>query len=96
MTDIETRYQLIRTIPADFLHAAELTRQHPLKAYDAVYLAVALRYHGLLAARNEALTFVSGDNALLTAADAQNLTTDNPFNHIQPTDHSSRAGGERV
>ena len=45
----------------DFQLAAYLTQHHPLKAYDAVQLAVALRYAGILAVLGLPLTFVSGD-----------------------------------
>jgi hypothetical protein len=38
----------------------------------------------MLAASNLTLTFVSGDNTLLTAAQTEGLLTDNPFAHISP------------
>ena len=71
---------------SDFLFAAYLTQHHPLKAYDAVQLAVALRYARILAAFGLPLIFVSGDAALLNAARAEGLTTDNLFDHISPED----------
>lgn len=67
-------------------YAADLTQKHPLKAYDAVQLAVALRHSQALAVYNLPLTFVSGDNTLLNAAQAEGLPTDNPFDHISPHD----------
>ena len=51
--------------------ATELTQQYPLKAYDAVQLAVALRYRQVLARYKLALTFVSGDGQLLAADKGQ-------------------------
>lgn len=84
MDDIDSRYQLIHASRDDFFAAAVLTQHHPLKAYDAVQLAVALRYSRVLAAQQLFLTFVSGDNALLAAAQAEGLTTDNPFDHVSP------------
>jgi hypothetical protein len=32
------------------------------------------------------LTFVSGDDTLLVAAQAEGLPTDNPFDHVSPHD----------
>lgn len=64
--------------------AANLTQRHPLKAYDAVQLAVALRQTSALALVRQSLVFVSGDKTLLIAARAEGLTTDNPFDHLSP------------
>lgn len=41
------RYAIIPLITSDLATAADLTQHHPLKAYDAVQLAVALRYRQL-------------------------------------------------
>lgn len=76
----------IPVVTADFHTAAHLTQRHPLKAYDAVQLAVALRHSRALAALHLTLTFVSGDDTLLNAAQAEGLLTDNPFDHISPHD----------
>ena len=73
------------------LPAADLARQHPLKAYDAVQLAVALRQHHALRAVRQSLIFVSGDKTLLAAAEAEGLATDNPFDHVSPQDTPERA-----
>lgn len=78
------RYAVIPLITGDLEMAAGLTQHHPLKAYDAVQLAVALRYHRILAAHQ--LTFVSGDNTLLSAARAEGLSIDNPFDHVASED----------
>lgn len=80
------RYHVIMVLPADFHSAAHLTQRHPLKAYDAMQLAVALRYRRALARRRLELTFVSSDGTLLTAAQAEGLSTDNPFDHVVPQD----------
>ena len=66
--------------------AADLTQRHPLKAYDAVQLAVALRQNRALATVRQSLIFVSGDKTLLTAAKAEGLAIDNPFDHVSPQD----------
>jgi predicted nucleic acid-binding protein len=86
MDDVDSRYQLVRAGRDDFFAAATLTRSYPLKAYDAVQLAVALRHSQALAAHRLTLTLVSGDEALLTAAQAAGLPTENPFNHVSPKD----------
>jgi predicted nucleic acid-binding protein len=77
---------------SDFQLAAYLTQRHPLKAYDAVQLAVALRYARILAAFRLHLIFVSGDAALLAAAQAEGLPTDNPFDHPALEDTSDPSG----
>ena len=76
------RYAIIPLTTGDFETAAALTQHHPLKAYDAVQLAVVLRYRRILTAYQ--LTFVCGDNTLITAAQAEGLSTDNPFDHVAP------------
>lgn len=86
MDDVTWRYQLIGTRRDDFFAAATLTRSYSLKAYDAVQLAVALRESQALATHQFTLTFVSGDNTLLAAAQAEGLATDNPFDHVSPQD----------
>ncbi len=86
MYDVTSRFQLVHAGPNDFFTAAMLTREYPLKAYDAVQLTVAIRYSQTLAAHKLALIFVSGDKTLLTATQAEKLTADNPFEHISPLD----------
>ena len=60
---LSQRYAIIPLTTNDYVTAAHLTQNHPLKAYDAVQLAVALRY-GLVLAEHP-FTFVSGDATLL-------------------------------
>ncbi len=81
-----SRYTVIPLTTVDLEYAADLTQRHPLKAYDAVQLAVALRYAHILGAFGLPLTFVSGDTALLAAALAEGLPTENPFDHVAPED----------
>jgi hypothetical protein len=78
MDDLTWSYRLVGARRDDFFDGANLTRRHPLKAYDAVQLAVALV--------ERSLTFVSGDKTLLSAAQAEGLLTDNPFDHVSPLD----------
>jgi len=86
MDDVTWRYKLVGTQRDDFFAAAFLTRRHPLKAYDAVQLAVALRHNQIMVAHGMTTTFVSGDDALIKAAQAEGLLTDNPFDHVSPQD----------
>lgn len=92
MDDVTWRYQLVRVGRDDFFEAAILTRQHPLKAYDAVQLTVALHHSPRLAAQDLILTFVTGDDTLATAAQAEGLPTDNPFDHVSPHDIPQSTG----
>ncbi len=80
------RYAILPLSTEDLEYAADLTQRHPLKAYDAVQLAVALRHSQVLAAHGLTLTFVSGDDTLLAAARAEGLPVENPFDHVAPHD----------
>jgi predicted nucleic acid-binding protein len=90
MSQLAQRYAIIPLISEDLETAAHLTQQHPLKAYDAIQLAVALRYHRLLTGSQHTCIFVSGDASLLNAARAEGLSTDNPFDHVLPEDALGR------
>lgn len=81
LNDTAHLYYLVPVRTDDFHAAAQLTQRHPLKAYDAIQLAVALRYQAL-ARRKLNLIFVSGDKQQLRAAAAEGLATDNPFDHL--------------
>jgi predicted nucleic acid-binding protein len=84
------RYAIVPVTTEDFGTAAQLTQAHPLKAYDAVQLAVALRISRVVVVH--ALTVVSGDATLLSAARAEGLTTETPFDHVAPEEHPGRNG----
>lgn len=59
--------------------AVQLIQRHPLRAYDAVQLATALILNSaLIADKLPPLTFVSADNALCKAAQAEGLPSENP------------------
>ena len=79
--DCVERYDLIPIVYGVIYAAALLCARHPLKAYDAVQLAAGLALRGTLAEQDISLVFVSGDNTLITAAQAEGLTVDNPFWH---------------
>jgi len=82
LNDTAHLYYLVPVRTDDFHAAARLTQRHPLKAYDAIQLAVALRHHQALARRKLNLIFVSGDKQQLRAAAAEGLATDDPFDHL--------------
>ena len=82
MAQLVQRYAIIPLTANNFETASVLTQRHPLKAYDAVQLAVALRYHQILTVHP--LTFVCGDQALVTAAESEGLATTDPFEHVIP------------
>lgn len=92
LADLEERFAIVAVPLNDFYSAAELAQRHPLKAYDAVQLAVALHHSQTLAAHQLTLTLVSGDEALLTAAQTEGLPTDNPFDHVSPEDTPTASG----
>ena len=62
--------------------AAHLTQHHPLKGYDAVQVAAALRLQQTLGPQRP-LTFVASDKSVIAAAQAEGLKTDNPFWYIE-------------
>jgi len=74
---------LIETItPAVFIHARDLIERHPLRAYDAVQLALALKlYLSVRSLSGVSFMFVSADDALNQAASAEGLVVDNPNRH---------------
>jgi len=84
------RLRTVTLSTPDFHVAASLTQRHPLRAYDAVQLAVAWRQHQTLKAVRQTLIFVSGDRTLLAAAEAEGLAVDNPFDHVSLQDTPER------
>jgi predicted nucleic acid-binding protein len=70
--------------------AAELAQRRPLKAYDAVQLAVALRQERALMTVKRSLVFISGDRSLVAAASVEGIAVDTPFDHLSPEDLHSQ------
>jgi len=62
--------------------AADLAQVRPLKGYDAMHMATGLQAARDLADQEIVLVFVSGDDQMLRAAEAEVLMTDNPFSHV--------------
>ncbi len=68
-------------VPLDYLLltlAGDLVDKYPLRALDAIQLASAIRATRML---GEAMTFVSADHNLLTAAAAEGFAIDDPNAH---------------
>ena len=82
-SDVDTdAYQLLAVARPIIDRAALLVQAHPLKGYDAVHLATGLEAARNLADQEITLVFVSGDDQMLGAAEAEGLMADNPFLHV--------------
>ena len=81
-SEFNSRYRVIEVDGALVERAGELIVQYPLRAYDAVQLASALRVQSVLTSMTETqLIFVSADNRLLDIAQSAGLVIDNPNNY---------------
>jgi len=81
-SEFNSRYRVIEVDEVLAERAGELIVQYPLRAYDAVQLASALRVQSLLTSMPETqLIFVSADNRLLNIAQSAGLAIDNPNNY---------------
>lgn len=80
--DFENQYRIINVDPALVESAGQLVIQYPLRAYDAVQLASALRFQALFAPTPDTqLVFVTADVRLSDIAQTEGLVTDNPNNY---------------
>jgi predicted nucleic acid-binding protein len=75
-------YQLLAVARSTIDEAAALAQAHPLKGYDALHVATGLQAARNLADQEITLVFVSGDDQMLRAAEAEGLMIDNPFWHV--------------
>lgn len=80
--DLDTQYRVVELdIPLTESAGALITR-HPLRAYDAVQLAAALRVQTeLTRTKAPPLRFLVADERLAVIAKAEGLRTENPNNH---------------
>ncbi len=77
--DYRQRYTILRVSDSIVELAVALTGRHPLRAYDAVQLATGLRLDRLMREnRLSPVTFVSADDLLCQAAEAEGLVAVNP------------------
>lgn len=81
MKTVSTSFHLLAVTKEVIDLAARLTQRHPLKGYDAVQLASALRLQEILGPK-DTVVFVAGDESVLVAAKTEGLKADNPFLHI--------------
>lgn len=80
--NFEEKFFKIETNLTIIEQAADLAERHALRGYDAVQLASAVYLHNRRQqAGLPAITFISADNALNTAAQSEGLNVDNPNNH---------------
>lgn len=80
--DFDLEYQVIEVDQALLERAGQLVIQYPLRAYDAVQLASALRSRSLVTQMPDTqLIFVSADDRLLNIAQTEGLVIDNPNNY---------------
>jgi predicted nucleic acid-binding protein len=85
--DFANQYNVIEVTDAIITSAGALTSRHPLRAYDAVQLAVALEVNQQIQALGSqpagilSLTMICADRNLNAAAMAEGLGVDNPNNH---------------
>ena len=80
--DFSTHYQVTEVDQLLFETAGQLIIQYPLRAYDAIQLASALRLQSSLSqTTNIQLIFVSADVRLINIAQTEGLVTDNPNNY---------------
>ena len=78
-----TQYQIVLMTTVIVDRAMELAEKHRLRGYDAAQLASALVVHAELAAsRVSELVFISADADLNDVAQAENLSVQNPNNHV--------------
>jgi hypothetical protein len=75
-------YRIIEVTPALILQAMRLAEIHALRGYDAIQLAAALEVNTLCPSLGlSAVTLVSADTELNTAAMAEGLTVEDPNTH---------------
>ena len=81
-TDFDNQYEVLEVDRTLIETAGALVMQNPLRAYDSVQLASALRVQSTLISVSETqLVFVSADNRLLNIAQSTGLAIDNPNNY---------------
>jgi uncharacterized protein len=78
--EFTNRYVAVEVSPKLVVAAMRLARTHALRSYDAVQLAAALEVNHARAGAS-ALTLISADDALNSAAVAEGLDVDNPNHH---------------
>lgn len=81
--DLDTQYQVVELDQEVALTAGQLVLKYPLRAYDAVQLASVQRIQPAFARVAAAeLVFLTADERLLTIAESEDITADNPNRHL--------------
>ena len=81
--DWDTQYQILEFDKALAEQAGELVKKYPLRAYDSVQMASALKIHQIhVKIASELFTFVSADDRLLTVAKNEGMQFENPLAHV--------------
>jgi predicted nucleic acid-binding protein len=83
LTDVRNEAYTVASLSDHIVElAVNLTKQHPLRGYDAVHLATAVALNtALLDADLSSLVFVAADTQLCEAARREGLSTENPNDH---------------
>lgn len=90
--DFATQYQIIEVTSGVVNRAMKLIENYKLRGYDGVQLAAALEINdhlqavGMPVAGVPALTVVSADKDINTAARSEGLTVESPESHLHPND----------
>lgn len=80
--DWEITYQVVEVEQNLVEDAGKLVQKYPLRAYDSIQLASALKiYPSFVSIDPNIFTFISSDNRLLDAAQNEGLVVDNPNNY---------------
>lgn len=80
--DWETQYQLVEVDKELIETAGDLVQKYPLRAYDSIQLASALKLFPVFEkVVPNAFNFISADDRLLKVAKAEGLRIDNPNLH---------------
>lgn len=80
--DVQNRFVVSKINDKIISEAVKLAKKHSLRGYDAVQLAVSIEIEiELISLGFPSLIFVSADNELNIAAQAENLVVENPNNY---------------
>lgn len=80
--DVDTQYFQVQLDATVTKLAGRLVQQHPLRAYDSVQLASALRFQTAAQGRTAlSIIFVSADVRLVQVAEREGFAVDNPNQH---------------
>lgn len=83
--DWDTQYQVVEFDRKLAEQAGDLVKNHPLRAYDSVQLASALKIHQIHTQAAPGLfIFVSADDRLLNVAKLEGMQIENPMEHKSP------------